>query len=574
MTDERIEADLAAYVDGVLDPAARGEIEQMLAGSPRYAKMVDEMRQAKSWLGDLPTVAPPPGQQQLADPTVARLEREALFAEAGATGVRRLFTPGLLAIAATLIIAVTLAMTAYVLLPGDTSPPRQAREMYTSDGGLNVSPPPEVTIEEDPDTDVDPPVEQREPDPTPEPMPEPPTVARGDPAGVIAPGESVDPGVIPPVASVPMVPDEAVLIAAATPEADAAARRVAGHLAAEALEFQATRLGPLGERLAVDDQIARRLERAGVAALAMEGPVRVFELPRPMSRRDVSAVLRASTSNRTPSVAVYQKTFEPDGLGVRAQVRRGEAGGTDLRPAEPTDEEKALADAARRIFPNDRLNFYFRRSNPDRDLPVDLPDDVEALMTAGRGRIEIPVDADGFGDFSQLGLGRIDILGEAPRDLQKQVSLALAEEYLVGLDFTVSTSFKADVPGGRTPAAIEFLRVDRNPFRLDDAVRVDFEDGRRIEGVVRPDGLVSLGDLGVMSALDRTPGELQREVIEKLPEAEMPPAVVNLSLRRASELDETAGEETSVLILLFEVDEPEPTTLPTTVPASPATRPG
>ncbi|MEM7807243.1 MAG: hypothetical protein AAF561_03940 [Planctomycetota bacterium] len=574
MTDERIEADLAAYVDGVLDPAARGEIEQMLAGSPRYAKMVDEMRQAKSWLGDLPTVAPPPGQQQLADPTVARLEREALFAEAGATGVRRLFTPGLLAIAATLIIAVTLAMTAYVLLPGDTSPPRQAREMYSSDGGLNVSPPPELTFNEDPKPEVDSPVEQREPDPTPEPMPEPPTVARGDPAGVIAPAERVDPGVIPPVASVPMVPDEAVLIAAATPEADAAARRVAGHLAAEALEFQATRLGPLGERLAVDDQIARRLERAGVAALAMEGPVRVFELPRPMSRRDVSAVLRASTSNRTPSVAVYQKTFEPDGLGVRAEFRRGEAGGTDLRPPEPTDEEKALADAARRIFPNDRLNFYFRRSNPDRDLPVDLPDDVEALMTAGRGRIEISVDADGFGDFSQLGLRRIDVLGEAPRDLQKQVSLALAEEYLVGLDFTVSTSFKADVPGGRTPAAIEFLRFDRNPFRLDDAVRVDFEDGRRVEGVVRPDGLVSLGDLGVMSALDRTPGELQREVIEQLPDAEVPPAVVNLSLRRASELDETAGEETSVLILLFEVDEPEPTTLPTTVPASPATRPG
>ena len=57
---EIIEARLATYVDGELDPAERIEIEAHLEQNPQYRRLVDELRQMREMLRSLPreTLAP------------------------------------------------------------------------------------------------------------------------------------------------------------------------------------------------------------------------------------------------------------------------------------------------------------------------------------------------------------------------------------------------------------------------------------------------------------------------------------------------------------------------------------
>ncbi len=588
MNDERIEADLAAYVDGELDPASRGEIEQMLEASPRYGQMVAEMRQAKAWLGGLPAIAPPAGAAQLADPTVARLEREALFDTGTATGVSRLMTPGVLAMAAGLVIAATLAITIFVMLPGSDSTQivRNLPQVVGQDREGATETPPD-TSDDQPEGDLpdDTSGTSNVPDgPGVEPLPDPdvpPQMNRSGPTpGEVARGTGETEQPIPMLA-VPDLEDDMVLLAIATPQADTAAGRVAGRLAAEGVPFKVRNFGSADERAPLNDALVRRLRRAGLTEDDLDRPMRVFSPEEEMTRLDVTSLLSTATTDTIRPIALWSKGAVGGPRPAVARVQREGNGGDNLwRPGAPepaTPDEQALADAARKIFPNDRLNFFFRRSNPTRDVPLDLPDVVNQLMADGRGRIQVQVDADGYADFSALGLERADVLGIMPRELGEDVQLRLAEEYLVGLDFTVTTASKAEVPGGRTPGALDLLKVDRNPFRAGDAMRVDLEDGRRVEAIVASDGTAELGDLGVVEALDRTAGDVQRDLIEVAGQDEMPPAVVNVSLRRAADLDDTASEKTRVMVLVLEqpdVPATRPATRPTEASTLPATRPG
>jgi hypothetical protein len=260
--------------------------------------------------------------------------------------------------------------------------------------------------------------------------------------------------------------------------------------------------------------------------------------------------------------------------------------GTDLgeRPGarRRTDREREEADAAQvaaRVFPNDRLRLFLRH---DGELPPNLPASLTDLLRETPASLDLIVDADGYADLTGLGLERRDVLGQTPRELAEEVTRRLRFDYLVDVTVSGVTSRKAEVPGGRVRATLDDLAIDRNPFRPGDVVRLDLGDGRRIESPVADDGSVHLGRLGRFAAEGRSAGALQRDVIAKSagdsagtpstdPEAE-PPAVTNMTQRRAADRDAGAQELVAVLVILVEQHPTTPTTtapIPNTPPVTP-----
>ena len=67
---ENIEAKLAAYVDGELDAADRAEIEQHLAANPQHRKLIEELREARQCLRELPREQAPPEIAEMLTPGV------------------------------------------------------------------------------------------------------------------------------------------------------------------------------------------------------------------------------------------------------------------------------------------------------------------------------------------------------------------------------------------------------------------------------------------------------------------------------------------------------------------------
>lgn len=115
---ENIEAKLAAYVDGELDAAGRAEIEQYLTTNPQHRLLIDELRQAKNYLQELPRATAP---VEVAEMISQQLERAALLGDveigagSGSTNFSR--WPQLRAIAAILLLTVGLAGVLYYVLP-------------------------------------------------------------------------------------------------------------------------------------------------------------------------------------------------------------------------------------------------------------------------------------------------------------------------------------------------------------------------------------------------------------------------------------------------------------------------
>ncbi len=576
MTDERIEADLAAYVDGELAPSEAGEIEAMLAGNPRYARMVQEMQQAKSWLTSLPAVAVPPGAADLADPTIARLEREGLLDEQEPDGYRRFLTPNILGLAASLVVVATLAVTAYIMLSpnetvrlaGEAKPPSQIRI------GDEIRQAPTPWLDDPTDAPAQTPRDPVEPAARPSERPLP-----TDPDGMASAVVVDEPPVVEPEVSLPYVNGEAVLIVAEADAAEEAAGRVAAAMARSQVAF-ATRAATLDKlQPNVGEMLWDRLERADVAP---DGAAVAFAFVAAdgVKRRDVTALVAAATGTSSKAVALWDQAAERQ-EGSAMVLEGGPGGG----PGEfrgfgiPQPAEEPADDAARRVFPNDGLMLYLRRTYPDRELPQDLPAEVAEQLAGAAAQLAITVDADGFADLSPLGLGRIDALGMTTRELAGLVELEVAREFLVAIDGSVVTSRKSEVPGGRSTPVLDLLRVDRNPFTIGDAVRIAFDDGRRTEAVVAQDGLVDLGELGRVEADQKTAGQLQRDLFGQVDADadEVPPAVMNVSSRRAAEKDDTADEAVPVFVLILEAPAApatRATTQPVTQPATqPSTRP-
>jgi hypothetical protein len=115
---ENIEAKLAAYVDGELDPIGRAEIEQYLTTNPQHRALIEELRSAKDYLQDLPRASAPP---EVAEMISQQLERAALLGdvEIGTDPGTGHFSrwPQVRAIAAILILTVGLAGVLYYVLP-------------------------------------------------------------------------------------------------------------------------------------------------------------------------------------------------------------------------------------------------------------------------------------------------------------------------------------------------------------------------------------------------------------------------------------------------------------------------
>ena len=56
----RIEARLAAYIDGELNPAERAEIEKHLASNPQHKKLIEELTVQRDLLKVIPHEKAPP----------------------------------------------------------------------------------------------------------------------------------------------------------------------------------------------------------------------------------------------------------------------------------------------------------------------------------------------------------------------------------------------------------------------------------------------------------------------------------------------------------------------------------
>lgn len=114
---EIIEARLASYIDGEVDPAERAEIESHLGQNPQYRRLLEDLRKTRDLLRTLPREPAPP---EFADAFFAQLERSGLLdGDVEVAKPRmRIGGPRVLAAAAIVLLAVGLGITVYFVLPG------------------------------------------------------------------------------------------------------------------------------------------------------------------------------------------------------------------------------------------------------------------------------------------------------------------------------------------------------------------------------------------------------------------------------------------------------------------------
>lgn len=117
---EHLEAMLAEYVDGQLDPASARVVEEHLAANPATRAAVEQMKLDRAAVGALPRMNAP---ADLSEDLRGRLERDLLLNAdpITATKTRRL-SPPVAALAAMLMLGVGVASLAYVLLSDRPKP--------------------------------------------------------------------------------------------------------------------------------------------------------------------------------------------------------------------------------------------------------------------------------------------------------------------------------------------------------------------------------------------------------------------------------------------------------------------
>ena len=601
MTDERIEAELAAYVDDALPPDRAAAVERHLAGSDRYRVMVAEMRRARAWLGSLPTVAPPGGRGAAddADPTIARLERDALFGDAlfGQDESRdagppaplpmdpwrhRLTSPAVLGVAATLAVLGTIAVATLLLLPGgpaddlalrteQTPTPAPAYPVEPDPANPTAPEPPPAGATGVPDVpprpDVaDPPPE--EPVPPPPPLPDLPDLG-GAPILLVA--EADDPAVAVALATAALGGREAVVRPDAAAELPVSVLELLAHDARVADAFDDA--GGLAGRRHVVVASARGLARPAVARLmddlgADARPLAAFVEPPPQ------AVVGPRFRRVDPIGGVRFDRPPRLTAAERAAARRQRALDRRRRAAESSDAATPL------VFPNDRLRLTLRRTS---DLPPDAPPALARLLADAdaANAVDLAVDADGYLDLAPLALPTMDALGLSPPDVAGEVARQLAFEHLVGVSASAVTTGRAEVPGGRLAPVLADLKLDRRPFAPGDLVRVHLAGDLRLEALVADDGRVELGDLGPFDAAGRTAGQLQPEIAARLADPALaalrpdpdagPPAVANVTSRRAADAEDPAdADRVPVAVVLLLRDPPPAPTTATTATTAPA----
>ena len=556
MPDERIEALLAAYVDGDVSPDESAAVERYLAANPRQRQSLAQMRSAKTWLTSLPRVAAPASLLDVIDPT---LERAALFEEPAAP--RSWWaTPQALALAATVVLLLTLAIAVTALLPGRpgdqdqvalapptlpvepaTRPapvvPLIAPEELGNDGGFtppSVAPVPPVVPEQN------------------VPPAQPPAVTSVGPVETLPATRPVEvpPVTVPP----PAVPDGAVVVRADVRNLPAAADLIARAAAGQSLSVA-------GGRLASAVVLPEAFRDA--AGVRPEAATVVYVVPKARMEQvgDLALRLAALAPPAVTRLAATARAVRSSEWAKAAQAEIDE-----IKKREVYDR------TSQRIFFDDTLQIYLFR----RDEPPALPQPGTPAIAA-KMDLRVEVSPDGKLDLSPLGLGRVDVLGQDVKELGETIQRRLQGEYLIPLKAVdVKLADRARPPEGRTALTLEAMALDRRPLVPGDLLQVTRPDGTWRQAVVTTAAEVSFGDLGNFATRGESAASLQERVRAAqppptppatepgtlvVPSSPPPLRVVNLSARRAAGKDASAATEVPLVILL-QADAAQPATEP------------
>ena len=115
-SQENIEAKLTAYIDGELDAADRAEIEKHLAANPTHRKLLNDLQQLRSYLGDLPREKAP---SELVETLQGQMERSALLdgaADEVVLTLRQNRWPQFVSVAAVVLLAAPPVVVVVVLI--------------------------------------------------------------------------------------------------------------------------------------------------------------------------------------------------------------------------------------------------------------------------------------------------------------------------------------------------------------------------------------------------------------------------------------------------------------------------
>src|SRR5215218_8863749 len=118
---EESEAKLLAYIEGELDEAGRAEIVRHLEAHPNHSRLMDELKVGRDLLQRVPREPAPPElletfQSQLERSVLLEEEDDAAAEEAGSLRINH--WTQFRAVAAVLVLAVTLGFVVYYALPG------------------------------------------------------------------------------------------------------------------------------------------------------------------------------------------------------------------------------------------------------------------------------------------------------------------------------------------------------------------------------------------------------------------------------------------------------------------------
>lgn len=618
MSDERIEANLAAYIDDVLSPEDRASIERLLAENPRHRRMVQEMQKAQSLLATLPIVRAP---ADLADGVDPALERSALLGEDdSARGIlARLMAPQVLALAATVILLLSLLATAIFLLPGDhdgelaggpggvgpderedrpaeTVPEQDEAGAIPLDGrpGVGETPPDDVTSDDDDEEDSEDEGMQEDadameddqdsPDPTDDPSPDAEeAIGAGDDTGdaTVEWPMAPDPGVL---ADAGEIAGDALVLRAEVGSLPDASGVVAQFLTAAEMPIS-------GQRVQLSDLPESLRETLGELD---SGEVQLYvvdSLLQEQARGLLESLGRVGqpvlmTAPERPEVVAG----DPDGL--RTEVPQ--TAEVNSRPTIDVEKQRQ----ALRVFPRDELYFVITRKG---EVPEEPTPGIPPLEETTHFRLN--VSDDGYLDLAPVGLGRTDVLGQDLDTLEEMIRQRLADDYQIGTSVNVAHARRADIPAGRTDEEIEYLVVDREPITPGTMLRITLPEGGVIDTVVGEDGKAAAGALGEIDTTGQSVTDLQRTLREAVAETTTRPttststtttatlpqpgkdseprlSVTNLSVRR--NVDEVGEPKRPLLIILtpsrgaagdWEGLSLDPTTQPTEPSTSPTTGP-
>lgn len=550
MSDEQIEAKLAAYIDGALAPRERESVERLLADNPRHRRMVEEMKRAQGWLATLPRVKAP---AELADGVDPGLERSALLGDDSAEDrgvLSRLLAPQMLALAATLVLLLSLVAAAIFLIPrdnrdelaggSDPATPRAAQERpHPGEGGARpLAGGAEAAQGQNQSDDAAPEVAPTESgadqafdaDDRAGSGVEPDEVRDDAAERIDTSGSPVTKSRRNLLAQLDAVAEDAALLWADVESLPDASGLVAQFLTAAEAPIA-------GEQVQAAD-LPEFLRDRLADSIGQEVQIYIVDsMPRSQARSLLEDLVRVG---RPVLVTSSDESAEGGPLAEGALVQ------TDAQGVERADSDLDgdVAQQALRIFPGDELSFVVTRAG---DLPEEpTPGGPEIGRTT---HFKLKVSNDGYVDLGEVGLGKTDVLGQELSALSELISARLAEDFSVQADIRVFHARRADIHNGRTQEQLEYLVVDREPVVPGTVLRIALSDGQIIDTVVGPDGYAAAGDIGDIEAGGLSVDEIQRNLRQRLATAKNLPRQENATPATRPEADGAAEPELSVINL-------------------------